>query len=184
MSNLHNEEEETEKEKEKEKDNTCNELKNIQYQTMLLNQHTDTPMSNTSENLTDLNDFFDKEKESNKQLPWSKLDKSLKLRKISNYVRKYAQDHDLDKSISQELGYYLKDCLERRKLQRQKDIEYDKITGCIKHIPNLVYNKHNGTFILKTIEKKQGITKGLAPKSKKKTLKYKAKDKDKDKHTN
>ena len=169
--------EEKDKEKEKDKNNTCNELKNIQYQTMLLNQHGDNPISNTSENLTDLDDFFDKEKESNKQLPWSKLDKSLKLRKISNYVRKYAQEHDLDKSVSQELGYYLKDCLERRKLQRQKDIEYDKITGSIKLIPNLVYNKHNGTFLLKSIEKKQGITKGLAPKSKKKTLK-------KDKHTN
>ena len=160
-----------EKDKEKDKNNTCNELKNIQYQTMLLNQHGDNPITNTSENLTDLDDFFDKEKESNKQLPWSKLDKSLKLRKISNYVRKYAQEHDLDKSTSQELGYYLKDCLERRKLQRQKDIEYDKITGSIKLIPNLVYNKHNGTFLLKSIEKKQGITKGLAPKSKKKNIK-------------
>lgn len=162
---------------EKDKNNTCNELKNIQYQTMLLNQHGDNSISNTSENLTDLNDFFDKEKESNKQLPWNKLDKSLKLRKISNFVRKYSQEHNLEKSVSQELGYYLKDCLERRKLQRQKDIEYDKITGSIKDIHNLVYNKHNGTFLLKSIEKKQGITKGLAPKSKKKTLK-------KDKHTN
>ena len=113
---------------EKDKNNTCNELKNIQYQTMLLNQHGDNSISNTSENLTDLNDFFDKEKESNKQLPWNKLDKSLKLRKISNFVRKYSQEHNLEKSVSQELGYYLKDCLERRKLQRQKDIEYDKIT--------------------------------------------------------
>ena len=164
-------------EKEKLKQNTCNELKNIQYQTMLLNQHNDTTISNTSENLADLNDFFHKEKEFNKQLPWNKLDKSLKLRKISNFVRKYAQEHNLEKSVSQELGFYLKDCLERRKLQRQKDIEYDKVSGGIKNIPNLIYNKHNGTFLLKTIEKKQGITKGLAPKSKKKTLK-------KDKHTN
>ena len=164
-------------ENDKKHNTTCNELKNIQYQSMLLNQKADNPIPNSSENLTDLDAFLDKEKEVNKQLPWTKLDKSLKLRKISNYVRKYAQEHDLDKSVSQELGYYLKDCLERRKLQRQKDIEYDKITGSIKLIPNLVYNKHNGTFLLKSIEKKQGITKGLAPKSKKKTLK-------KDKHTN
>jgi len=166
----------------KEKKNTCNELKNIQYQTMLLNQHTDTPIPNTSENLTDLDAFLDREKESNKQLPWNKLEKSLKLRKLTTYVRKYSNDHNIDKKTSQELGFYLKDCLERRKLQRQKDIDYDKITGCIKDIPNLIFNKHNGTFILKTIEKKQGITKGLAPKSKKKTLKHKIKDKEK--HTN
>ena len=159
--------------------NTCNELKNIQYQTMLLNQKTDNPISNTSENLTDLNEFFNKEKESNKELPWTKLDKSLKLKKISTFVKKYTNEHNLDKSTSQELSYYLKDCLERRKIQRQKDIEYDKSNGIIKHIPNLMYNKQNGKFTLKNSDKKQGITKGLAPKTKKKTLKNKSKDKQK-----
>ena len=164
--------------KSKIKDSTCNELKNIQYQTMLLNQKTDSSILNTSENLTDLDDFLNKEKESNNQLPWSKLDKSLKLKKLSNFVRKYSHDHNLDKETSQELGYYLKDCLERRKIQRQKDIDYDKNAGCIKHIPNLCFNKQRGKFTLKNTDKKQGITKGLAPKSKKKTLKCKTKDKE------
>ena len=159
------------------KDNTCNELKNIQYQSMLLNQKSDNPIPNSTENLTDLDAFLDKEKEANKQLPWTKLDKSLKLRKISNFVRKYTNEHNLNKKESQELGYYLKDCLERRKIQRQKDIEYDKASGMIKHIPNLVFNKQSGKFTLKNNEKSQCITKGLAPKSKKKTLKCKPKDK-------
>jgi hypothetical protein len=159
------------------KDNTCNELKNIQYQSMLLNQKSDNPIPNSTENLTDLDAFLNKEKEANKQLPWTKLDKSLKLRKISNFVRKYTNEHNLNKKESQELGYYLKDCLERRKIQRQKDIEYDKASGMIKHIPNLVFNKQSGKFTLKNNEKSQCITKGLAPKSKKKTLKCKSKDK-------
>lgn len=156
---------------------TCNELKNIQYQSMLLNQKADNPIPNSSENLTDLDAFLDKEKEANKQLPWTKLDKSLKLKKIANFVRKYSNEHKLDKKESLELGYYLKDCLERRKIQRQKDIEYDKATGMIKQIPNLVFNKQSGKFTLKNNEKTQCITKGLAPKSKKKTLKCKPKDK-------
>ena len=92
---------------------TCNELKNIQYQSMLLNQKSENPIPNSSENLTDLDAFLDKEKEANKQLPWTKLDKSLKLKKIANFVKKYSNEHSLDKKDSQELGYYLKDCLER-----------------------------------------------------------------------
>jgi hypothetical protein len=159
------------------KNTTCNELKNIQYQSMLLNQKSDNPIPNSSENIIDLDAFLDKEKEANNQLPWTKLDKSLKLKKIAIFVRKYSNEHQLDKKNSQELGFYLKDCLERRKIQRQKDIEYDKTTGTIKQIPNLVYNKQSGKFTLKNNEKTQCITKGLAPKSKKKTLKYKCKDK-------
>lgn len=166
-------------EQSKTNENTCNELKNIQYQTMLLNQKMEHPLSTTSENLTDLNDFFNKEKASNRELPWTKLDKSLKLKKISNFVKKYSTEHNLDKSTSQELAIYLKECLERRKIQRQKDIEYDKSNGIIKHIPNLIYNKQNGKFTLKNNDSKQGITKGLAPKTKKKTLKNKSKDKHK-----
>tara|TARA_B100001758_G_scaffold43913_1_gene34958 strand:- start:19444 stop:19965 length:522 start_codon:yes stop_codon:yes gene_type:complete len=164
-----------------EKNNTCNELKNIQYQNMLLNQKTDTPIPNTSENVMDLDVFLDKEKESNKKLPWTKLEKSLKIKKLNNFVKKYSSEHNLDKKQIQELGFYLKDCLERRKLQKQKDIEYDKISGCIKNIPNLIFNKQNNKFTLKCMEKSQSITKGLAPKSKKKTLKLKIKEKEKDK---
>lgn len=175
MSDLICKEEETNN-----KNNTCNELKNIQYQSMLLNQKTKNPISVMSENLTDLDAFLDKEKESNKQLPWTKLDKSLKLKKLATFVRKYSNEHNLNKKDSQELGFYLKDCLERRKIQRQKDIEYDKTSGSIKSIPNLLFNKTSGKFTLKNTEKTQCITKGLAPKSKKKTLKHKTKDK----HTN
>ena len=58
MSDLICKEEETNN-----KNNTCNELKNIQYQSMLLNQKTKNPISVMSENLTDLDAFLDKEKE-------------------------------------------------------------------------------------------------------------------------
>ena len=42
---------------------TCNELKNIQYQSMLLNTNNPTQYTNqTSENMDDLESFFLKEK--------------------------------------------------------------------------------------------------------------------------
>ena len=156
---------------------TCNELKNIQYQSMLLNANKpNQSVTNTSENMNDLDDFFKKEKALNQSLPWIKLDKTIKHKKLNQYAKKYTTDNNLKKEDTTELGYYLKDCLERRKLQKQKDIVYDKTTGVIKHIPNLVFNKTTRKFTLKSSDKKQSITKGLAPKTAKKTLKKKSRE--------
>lgn len=160
----------------------CNELKNIQYQSMLMNNKSTTQVENqTNENMDDMDDFFAKEREMNRLLPWAKLDKSVKVKKLDEYVKKYSSEHNLKKEESQELGYYLKDCLERRKLQRQKDIQYDKQAGIIKSIPNLAFNKGSGKFTLKVSDKKQSITRGLAPKTNKKggkTLKKKSREKE------
>ena len=156
---------------------TCNELKNIQYQSMLLNTNNPTQYTNqTSENMDDLESFFLKEKAVNQSLPWLKLDKTVKQKKLLQFAKKYINEHNLTKEDNMELGFYLKDCLERRKLQKQKDILYDKQNGTIKQIPNLVFNKTTRKFNLKQSEKKQSITKGLAPKTAKKTLKSKSRD--------
>ena len=156
---------------------TCNELKNIQYQSMLLNTSNPTQYSNqTSENMEDLEAFFIKEKAVNQSLPWLKLDKTAKQKKLLQFARKYTNEHNLTKEDTMELGYYLKDCLERRKLQKQKDILYDKQNGTIKQIPNLQFNKTTRKFNLKQNEKKKSITKGLAPKTAKKTMKSKSRD--------
>lgn len=163
----------------KDKKDTCNELKNIQYQSMLLNTNkTNQTVTNTNENMSDLDDFFNKEKALNQSLPWIKLDKSIKHKKLTQYAKKYTSEHKLNKEVTQELGFYLKDCLERRKLQKQKDLVYDKSIGVIKNIPNLSFNKTTRKFTLKSSDKKQSITKGLAPKTAKKTLKNKSRDKE------
>ena len=162
-----------------ERKDTCNELKNIQYQSMLLNTNKpNQSITNTNENMNDLDDFFNKEKELNKSLPWLKLDKSVKHKKLTQYAKKYTSEHQMNKEDTQELGYYLKDCLERRKLQKQKDLMYDKNTGIINNIPGLQFNKNTRKFTLKSTDKKQSITKGLAPKTTKKTLKKKSREKE------
>jgi len=173
-------EQKEQKDKKKQRTDTCNELKNIQYQSMLLNSNKpNQSISNTSENMDDLDDFFKKEKALNQSLPWIKLDKTIKHKKLVQYAKKYTTEQELTKESGIELGFYLKDCLERRKLQKQKDLVYDKITGIIKHIPNLHFNKQTRKFTLKSSDKKQSITKGLAPKTAKKTLKNKSREKDK-----
>jgi hypothetical protein len=66
----------------------------------------------------------------------------------------------------------LKDCLDRKKLQRVKDVIYDKTLGEIKEIPALSYNKSSNHFTLKNLDAKRVSTlKSLPPKKVKGTLK-------------
>ena len=59
---------------------------------------------------------------------------------------------------------FLKDCIDKKKLHRVKDVLYDKTTGCIKEIPALSYTKANKHFTLKNIDKRVSTLKSLAPK--------------------
>ena len=61
---------------------------------------------------------------------------------------------------------YLFVALERKKLQRTKDIVYDTNTGKIKNIPGLDFNKKTNKFTLKRVDRKTSTLKNLQPKRK------------------
>ena len=56
--------------------------------------------------------------------------------------------------------------MERKKLQRVKDVQYDKENGKIISIPGLKFNSKSCKFTLKNIDKKGSTLKSLAPKKK------------------
>ena len=62
-------------------------------------------------------------------------------KKLLDFVEKYKIDNNLDNDESKILTSFLKDCIDRKKLQRVKDVVYDKINGSIKEIPALAYTK-------------------------------------------
>ena len=62
------------------------------------------------------------------------------------------------------LTSFLKDCLDRKKLQRVKDVIYDKTNGEVKDIPALHHNKQSNHFTLKNTDKHVSTTRSLAPK--------------------
>ena len=150
----------------------CLELKNIKYKTMLLNGN---PLHETkSENdMSNLDKFLEDEKNNNVNEPWCKLNKTVKTRKILEYVEKYKKEKNLDEEEENLLKSFLKDCLDRKKLQRVKDVVYDKTNGTIKEIPALSYTKINKHFTLKNIDKRVSTVKSLAPKKAQGTIKNK-----------
>jgi hypothetical protein len=143
--------------------NECQELKNIKYKTMLLNgvQIQETKSAN---DLFNLDKFLESEKNNNVNEPWCKLNKTLKTKKIQDFVEIYKTDNKLTEEESNILIDFLKECLDRKKLQRVKDVIYDKETGNIKQIPALCYVKSSKHFTLKNIDKRISTLKSLAPK--------------------
>ena len=93
------------------------------------------------------------------------------LRKIILYV--FANSYDENSEKKEELKKYLQKCLERKKLKRMKDVEYDITEGKIKKIPGLFFNKKTKKFIIKQQEKKKSLKKKKGSRRKKSDKKKK-----------
>lgn len=157
-----------------EESNECQELKNLKYKTMLLNSVPLQETKTTSFNdLSNLDKFLENEKNNNVNEPWCKLNKTIKTKKIQEYVQVYKQENNLNDEESVILFSFLKDCIDRKKLQRVKDVLYDKENGNIKEIPALCYVKSNKHFTLKNIDKRVSTLKSLAPKKGQGTIRKK-----------
>lgn len=150
----------------------CQELKNIKYKTMLLNG---APLHETksSNDILNLDKFLEDEKNNNSNEPWCKLNKTIKTKKLVEYVEIYKKDKNLDENEAKILVSFLKDSLDKKKLSRVKDVIYDKINGIVKEIPSLTYTKSTKHFTLKNVDKRVSTLKSLAPKKVNGTVKHK-----------
>ena len=78
---------------------------------------------------------------------WAKLDKTVKIKKLIDYVEdNYSKEHDLTDTEKEKCNKFLIEMLEKKKFTKTKDINYSKSDGKILSIPNLIYNKTNGIF--------------------------------------
>ena len=73
---------------------------------------------------------------------------------------------ELNEEETKTLMTFFKDCLDKKKLQRVKDVSYNKDTGEIKEVPALHFNKPTIHFTLKNIDKRVSTIRSLAPKKK------------------
>lgn len=150
----------------------CQELKNIKYKTMLLNG---APLHETksSNDISNLEKFLEDEKINNSNEPWCKLNKTIKTKKLIEYVEIYKKDKNLDENECKNLVAFLKDSLDKKKLCRVKDVIYDKVNGVVKEIPALTYTKSNKHFTLKNMDKRVSTLKSLAVKKVNGTVRHK-----------
>ena len=155
----------------------CLDLKNIKYQTMLLNGNSkiDSDKSNT----LNVDDLLNQETSNNKKKPWNKLGQTERRKKVDFFIKSFSP-----KSKQPALNIYLNKFLKNKKLQRTKDVIYDLDKGIIKSIPGLKYDNSNKKFTLKRVDKKNSTLKGLPMRHRQKTktkakIKIKSKEKQK-----
>ena len=127
----------------------------------------------SANDLSNLEKFLENEQNNNKNEPWCKLDKTIKTKKLLEYVNLYKVENKLDDEESELLVTFFKDCLDRKRFQRVKDVVYDKTTGLIKEIPALSYTKATKHFTLKNIDKRVSTQKSLPVKKLQSTIKNK-----------
>ena len=156
----------------KEKNDYCKELKNIAYKTMLLNGQEIVPDINNTNNNT-LSKYLENESTANQKESWNKLDKTQKIKKLICYVDVLEKKFTLNDDELNKCKKYLLKCLERKALNKVKDVNYDKDKGVISDIPNLHFDNIIRVFALKKDEKHISTVKCLPQenKSKARTIK-------------
>ena len=152
--------------------NECIELKHIQYKSMI---QTGISCSmeygeDSFERLNHLEKFLETKPDSETIIGWNKLDMTIKMQKVNDFVNVYKEEHSLDETEADELSKYIRGCLDKKKLIRVKEVEYDVTTGKLVGIPGLHYNKTSKKYTIKNADTKKNSVLSRLP-QKKKTLK-------------
>ena len=108
-------------------------------------------------------EFLDNEKIQNRKDTWNKLDRTTKLQKLHRFAETYGKEKALPMKEIKILKQFFKTSIEKRKLQKTKEVIYDKEGGIIKSIPGLMYNNTSNQYTLRNMDKKVSTLKSLTP---------------------
>jgi hypothetical protein len=111
-----------------------------------------------------LDDILEKEKIRNKGDVWIKLDKTDRYQRLLEYADKHGKEQNMSSKDLKLLKTFFKSCLDRNKLNKSKDVVYNKEDRVILSIPALHYNQVTKNFTLKIMDNKRVSTlKSLTP---------------------
>jgi hypothetical protein len=116
-----------------------------------------------SQNEIDINALLEQETRNNKADSWNKLNKTLKLQKLHAFSENYCKTNNLTHKDVKLLKQFFISCLDENKLQKTKDVQYNKEKGEIINIPLLNFIKNGRNFTLKCNDKKSNTSKSLTP---------------------
>jgi len=150
----------TEEVKEEKDDTTI--LSSSKYKSVLPTQNAIYPEESS---FSAIDKLLENEKIQNKKEAWNKIDKTVKIQKLHDFAERYGKEHSLPIKDIKSLKLFFNECMNQSKLQKTKDIVYDKEKGSIVSIPSLFFNNLNRAFTLKIMDAKRVSTiKSLTPK--------------------
>ena len=144
------------------KDN-CHDLKNLQYKTML-NKNSKLEIKNIddkTDNINNIEKLLEKEKNVSKNTSWNKLDKTIKIIHINNYVENYSK-YELTSTEKTYFKKYLINLINRKQLLKKTDIIYSKKDNKIIDIPIINFNKDTRKFKQKRNDKRKSTISSLS----------------------
>ena len=139
--------------------------KSSKFKNIISQSSSDNLYENTEMSSQNIHDILEKEQQHNKTESWNKLDKTIKIQKLHIFAERYGKDNSFSVKDIKLLKSFFSDCLEKNKLQKTKEVCYDKETREITSIPSLFFNSINRNFTLKITDSKRVSTlKSLTPK--------------------
>ena len=115
-----------------------------------------------------LNNLLEKEKQKQKSEPWNKIDKTTKIQILHSFAEKYGNENNIPIKEIKNLKTYFVECLNKDKLQKNKDVVYSRDLQQITSIPALHFNSEKKSFTLRIMDNKRVSTlKSLTPKKNK-----------------
>ena len=122
-----------------------------------------TPSSHST--VDSIDKILEKEKQNNKNDTWNKLDKTVKIQKLHSFAEKYGRENGLPVKEIKNLKAFFVECLDKGKLQKTKDVIYEKEGNEIMSIAALFFNTDKKNFTLRIMDSKRVSTlKSLTPK--------------------
>ena len=115
--------------------------------------------------IDDVDKILERERQQNKRDNWIKLDKTAKIQKLHIYAELYAKENSFASKSVKLLKSFFISCLDKNKLNKSKDVVYNKEEMKIVSIPALYFNKISHNFTIKILDTKRVSTlKSLTPK--------------------
>ena len=123
----------------------CKELNALNYRTMIHTGNTlNTKTIETSEE--SLANFLNEDMDKNRKGLWSKLTKTAKINKIKKYIKEISESYNLnEEEVSQTTNFLVK-TIERKKLSKNNELNYNQDSGNIESIPGLTFNQLTRSF--------------------------------------
>jgi len=131
------------------KNKECKEYNTLKYKTMIMTgQNIDKPIQNET-NITDLDSFLMNEMNENKKQPWNKLSKTDKINKIIHFIKNIlVNKYNLTEVEKANTQRYLLTLIDRKKISKNSELDYDETTGEIVNIHSIIFNTTNRNFTL------------------------------------
>ena len=106
-------------------------------------------LQSADEKMQCLESALNDERLRNKKDTWNKLDKTTKGKLIKDFTATMVEIYNLSTVELASVTSYLLECLDTRRLQQVRDVQYDRVLGKILAIPLLCFNPITRGFVLK-----------------------------------